>query len=63
MQESVTFSALGGGGGGGGDGSRLHSLGDLFAAQKPFVCLKEDTKQTLLHCVVKKTQFLEYIVE
>ena len=42
-EESVTFSALRGGG----DGWRSHSLGDLFATQKPFVCLKEARKQTL----------------
>ena len=43
----MTFSALGGGGGGGGGGQRSHSLGDFFAAQKTFVCLKKATKQTL----------------
>ena len=42
----MTFSALGGWGGGGG-GRRSHSLGDFFATQKPFVCLKEAPKQTL----------------
>ena len=36
-----------GGGGGGGGGRRSHSLGDFFATQKPFVCLKEAPKQTL----------------
>ena len=30
-----------------GGGRRSHSLGDFFAAQKPFVCLKEAPKQTL----------------
>ena len=40
----MTFSALGGGGGG---GRRSHSLGDFFAAQKAFVCLKKAPKQTL----------------
>ena len=35
------------GGGGGGAGRRSHFLGDFFAAQKPFVCLKEAPKQTL----------------
>ena len=44
----MTFSQLGGGGGGGGGGGwRSHSLGDFFAAQKPFVGLKEAQKQTL----------------
>ena len=42
-EESVTFSTLGGGRG----GWRWHSLGDFFATQKPFVCLKKDPKQTL----------------
>ena len=43
-EESLNFSALGGGGG---VGWRSCSLGDLLAAQKPFVCLKEAQQQTL----------------
>ena len=41
----MTFSALGGVGGRRRSGS--HSLGDFFAAQKAFVCLKKAPKQTL----------------
>ena len=31
----------------GGGGLRSHSLGDFFATQKPFACLKEAQKHTL----------------
>ena len=40
----MTFSALGSGVGG---CWRSHSLGDFFAAQNSFVCLKEAPRQTL----------------
>ena len=45
-EESVTFSALGWGGGGV-RWSEVTLLRCFFAAQKPFVCLKEAPKQTL----------------
>ena len=55
----MTFSALGGGVGGGGGGHRSHSLGDLFAAQKPFVCHKEAPKQTL--CLLLTSEMLDFV--
>ena len=55
----MTFSALGVGGVGGGGGQRSHSLGDFFATQKPFVCLKEAPKLTLCSLQLQTSDMLD----
>ena len=48
LKQWIQYCNIAGGAGcGGGGGPRSHSLGDFFAVQKPFVCLKEAPKQTL----------------